>query len=51
MLDDSVLLTVVVTLSRHKLQERQGRWLKLLSGLVMVALGVALLVKPEWLVW
>ena len=52
MLDDSVLLLIaVVTLSRHKLQEREGRWLKLLSGLVMVALGVALLIKPEWLVW
>ena len=52
MLDDSVLLLIaVVTLSRHKLQEREGRWLKLLSGFVMVALGVALLVKPEWLAW
>jgi hypothetical protein len=52
MLDDSVLLLIaVVTLSRHKLQEREGRWLKLLSGFVMVALGMVLLVKPEWLVW
>jgi glutaredoxin len=52
MLDDTILLLIgVVTLSRHKLQEREGRWLKLLSGVVMSALGVTLLVKPEWLVW
>ena len=50
MLDDSVMLAVAVaTLGRHKLQEREGRWLKLLSGLVMLGLGVVLLVKPEWL--
>lgn len=49
-LDDSVLLVIaVVTLGRHKLQEREGRWLKLLSGLVMLGLGVVLLLKPEWL--
>jgi thiol-disulfide isomerase/thioredoxin len=50
MLDDSVLLVIaVVTLGRHKLQEREGRWLKLLSGLVMVGLGIVLLLKPQWL--
>ncbi|NOT54271.1 MAG: NrdH-redoxin [Deltaproteobacteria bacterium] len=52
MLDDTILLLIgVVTLSRRKLQEREGRWLKLLSGIVMSGLGVTLLVKPEWLVW
>jgi uncharacterized membrane protein HdeD (DUF308 family) len=52
MLDDTILLLIgVVTLSRHKLQEREGRWLKLRSGIVMSALGITLLVKPEWLVW
>lgn len=52
MLDDTILLLIgVVTLSRHRLQEREGRWLKLCSGVVMCALGVTLLVKPEWLVW
>jgi uncharacterized membrane protein HdeD (DUF308 family) len=52
LLNDTILLLIgVVTLSRHMLQEREGRWLKLLSGIVMSALGVTLLVKPEWLVW
>jgi threonine/homoserine/homoserine lactone efflux protein len=39
-LDDSVVLAVAtVTLSRRTLQERGGRWLKLLSGVVLLALG------------
>lgn len=48
--DDSLMVTIaVVTLSRRKLQERAGRWLKLISGLVMVGLGGLLLMKPDWL--
>jgi hypothetical protein len=48
--DDSLMLTVaVVTLSRRKLQEGGGRWLKLLSAIVMLALGLVLLLKPDWL--
>lgn len=51
MLDDALLVTlVVVTLSHRKLQEAQGRWLKLLSGCVILLLGVVLVFKPEWLV-
>ena len=50
MLDDTMLLTiVVVTLSHRKLQEREGRWLKLLSGLVILALGLVMIFKPTWL--
>jgi cytochrome c biogenesis protein CcdA len=50
MLDDTVLLTiVVVTLSHRKLQEREGRWLKLISGLVILLLGVVMIFKPEWM--
>lgn len=50
MLDDSVMLAIAVaTLGRHKLQEREGRWLKLISGVVMLGLGVVLLFKPHWL--
>ena len=50
MLDDTLLLAfVVVTLSHHKLQEREGRWLKLVSGLVILALGLAMIFKPQWL--
>lgn len=50
MLDDSLMLTIAVaTLGHRKLQEREGRWLKLLSGLVMLGLGIMLLFKPAWL--
>ena len=46
MLDDVIVLTIgVVTLSRHRLQENEGRWLKLLSGLAMVGLGLYLLLR------
>lgn len=44
MLDDIIVLGVgVVTLSQRRLQEKEGRWLKLMSGLVMVGLGIYLL--------
>jgi len=50
MLDDAlILLVAVVTLSRRRLQGRHARWLKLLSGAVMVALGALLVVRPGWL--
>ena len=51
-LDDGLMLTLaVVTLSRHKLQERAGRWLKLVSGAVMLGLGAVLIGRPAWLAW
>jgi glutaredoxin len=44
MFDDVVILAIgVITLSQHRLQEKEGRWLKLISGLVMVGLGFYLL--------
>ncbi len=44
MLDDIIILTIgVVMLSRHRLQEKEGRALKLVSGLVMIGLGVYLI--------
>jgi len=50
-LDDGLMVTIaVITLSRKKLQERAGRWLKLTSGLVMAGLGAVLLLQPEWLI-
>lgn len=50
MLDDSIMVgLVILTLGKRKLQETEGRWLKLLSGLVIFALGIVLLFKPEWL--
>jgi glutaredoxin len=46
MFDDLVILSIgVALLSRHRLQEREGRWLKLVSGLVMVGLGVYLILQ------
>jgi glutaredoxin len=45
MIDDIVVLTIgVVMLSRHRLQEKEGRVLKLVSGAVMVGLGIYLIV-------
>jgi glutaredoxin len=45
MLDDIIILAIgVYTLSRHRLQEKEGRWLKLVSGFVMVGLGIYLIV-------
>ncbi|HSG72944.1 MAG TPA: hypothetical protein VLA12_21200, partial [Planctomycetaceae bacterium] len=52
MFDDSVMVIIaVVTLGKRKLQEKEGRWLKLVSGALILALGVVMIVKPEWLVW
>lgn len=48
--DDAVMVALaVLTLSRHKLTERAGRWLKLVSGIVMLALAAALLFAPDML--
>ena len=45
MLDDVIVLAIgVTTLSHRRLQEKEGRWLKLISGVVMVGLGVYLIV-------
>ena len=45
MLDDLIVLgTGVVLLSRRRLQEREGRVLKLIAGVVLVGLGIYLLV-------
>lgn len=47
MLDDIAILAIgIVTLSQRRLQEKEGRWLKLVSGLVMVTLGLYLLLSP-----
>lgn len=46
--DDALVVGIAVyTLSRTKLQERQGRWLKLVSAVVIIGLGLALLIAPE----
>ena len=51
-LDDGLMLALaIVTLTRRKLQARAGRWLKLVSGAVMLGLGAVLIARPAWLVW
>lgn len=48
--DDSLMVgATVLALSSHKLSESAGRWLKLASGLVMLALGAVMLLRPDWL--
>lgn len=48
--DDALMVgTAVLALGSGKLGERGGRVLKLVSGLVMLALGVVMLLRPEWL--
>jgi len=47
MADDALMVTLaVITLGRRKLEEREGRWLKLISGAVMIALGLLLILTP-----
>ena len=48
--DDSLMVAAaVIALSSAKMTEHAGRWLKLLSGVVMLALGGILILRPEWL--
>lgn len=52
MLDDLILLGIaVVTLRRTKLQERGGRILKLVAGIVILVLGLLMLFAPQALSW
>lgn len=52
MLDDSIMVGIaVVTLDQRKLQDRAGRWLKLLSGVTIAMLGLLLMFWPQALVW
>jgi glutaredoxin-related protein len=44
-----IVFAFVRTLGARKLSEREGRLLKLLSGLMMLELGLLLLAAPEWL--
>jgi glutaredoxin len=49
--DDALMVaTAVVTLGSRRLTERGGRWLKLLSGALMLALGATMILRPQWLV-
>jgi len=48
--DDALMVgAAVFALGSGKLTERGGRWLKLASGAVMLALGLVMLLRPQWL--
>jgi glutaredoxin len=48
--DDVLMVTLaVLALGSGKLTERAGRWLKFVSGVVMLVLGAVLLMAPQWL--
>jgi len=48
--DDALMVgAAVLALGSGKLTERGGRVLKLLSGAVMLALGLVMLLRPQWL--
>lgn len=49
--DDALMVgSAVWALQGQKLDEARGRWLKLLSGLLMASLGIVMLLRPQWLV-
>ena len=51
MFDDALMVGIVVfTLSKRKIGEQHGRWLKLLSGSVILILGVLLILNPSLLI-
>ncbi len=48
--DDALMVSLAVfALGKGKLTERGGRVLKLVSGTVMLVLGVIMLLRPQWL--
>jgi glutaredoxin len=50
MADDTLMVaTAVMALSSRKLTENAGRWLKLMSGTVMLLLGAIIILRPDWL--
>ena len=52
MIDDMVIFTIAVyTLSSRKVSEREGRFLKLVSGIMMVILGILLAFYPQALMF
>jgi glutaredoxin len=52
MLDDTIMVIIaVVTLSTKKVGERYGRAIKLITGVLMLGLGIIMLFKPELLMF
>ena len=51
MFDDAFMVGLVVfTMSKQRLEEEQGRWLKLLSGSIIFILGALLILRPSLLI-
>jgi len=51
MFDDVLMVGLVVfTMSKQRLEEEQGRWLKLLSGSIIFILGALLIFRPSLLI-
>ncbi len=51
-IDDLLVFTIaVLTLSSKKLTEKQGKWMKFISGLMMLILGLLLIIKPQLLMF
>lgn len=50
LVDDALMVGIaVVALSSRRLDANAGRWLKLVSGVVMLGLALLMLLRPEWL--
>jgi len=51
MADDAIMVAAaVMALGNRRLTERGGRWLKLISGAVMLVLGAVIILRPDWLI-
>ena len=37
------------TMGAHKFTDKQGKWLKIIGGMLMLALGLIMLIKPSLL--
>lgn len=49
-IDDTLMVTLaVIALSSRKLSEHTGQWLKLISGSVILGLGLIMIFYPQWL--
>jgi cytochrome c biogenesis protein CcdA len=46
-----VVLVFILTFNRYQVQERHGKILKVISGALMVGLGVVLLIDPALLIF
>ena len=44
-----IFVPAVLTLKTSKFEEKQGRMLKLLAGIVMLTISIIMLVDPEWM--